>query len=314
LVWAGLAPATGRVSVGTARALSWTMSLLSAPAGLESGGVTLLPLDLAWPGMTGRRIASPTWKSSVNCCDRICHLIWSTMPTLGCWRARMPAGAWSWPPELAVTATDATPRVRPGGSPAPVISESMQAVAHAWSQRGPATRLSDVFVAATGATDVTDLLAGLMRGRYDLSADSAPLVFSVASEEDRVALELVRRAGRELGQMAIGVSRQIGITNLPFEVVLSGGFYNGSAQIQESMAETIQAVAPGAHLVRLTAPPVVGGVLLGMEQVGLQPSAVRGPLIESTSRLLRSTPSEAVMGPEAGPHLRAALHRLPGHA
>jgi hypothetical protein len=43
--------------------------------------------------------------------------------------------------------------------------------------------------------------------------------------------------------------------------------------------------------VRLTAPPVVGGVLLGMEQVGIRTAAVRQRLNESAKRLvgLRST-------------------------
>jgi N-acetylglucosamine kinase-like BadF-type ATPase len=164
----------------------------------------------------------------------------------------------------------------------------VQAVAKAWSQRGPATRLSDTFVAAAGATDVTDLLAGLMRERYFLGAESAHLVFEAASERDQVALELVRRAGHELGKLAIGVWHQIGKPTVPFDVVLSGSLYNGSPLIQSVMAETIHAAMPQARLVRLEAPPVVGAVLLGMEQVGLQPAALRETLISSTNRLLET--------------------------
>jgi hypothetical protein len=41
--------------------------------------------------------------------------------------------------------------------------------------------------------------------------------------------------------------------------------------------------------VRLTAPPVVGGVLLGMEQVSLNGRAFRGRLIETTKVLLNSS-------------------------
>jgi N-acetylglucosamine kinase-like BadF-type ATPase len=170
-----------------------------------------------------------------------------------------------------------------------LVEWAKQAVACAWSQRGPASRLSDAFLAATGASDVTDLLAGLMRGRYTLEAGSAPLVFSVAAGGDPVAVELVRRAGRELGKLALGVSRQIGVTHLPFDVVLSGSFFNGSPLIQESMASTIHAVAPQARLVRLEAPPVVGAVLLGMEQVGLGTSALREILIASTNSLLKAS-------------------------
>lgn len=159
---------------------------------------------------------------------------------------------------------------------------AVQAVAAAWSLRGPATRLSEALVSASGAADVADLLAGLMRERYALTADSVLRVFAVAAEDDPVAQELVRRAGRELGSLAVGVSRQLGLTDQSFNVVLSGSFYNGSPLIQETMGETIRAVAPGAKLVRLAAPPVVGGVLLAMEQVGIDPAARRQTLIEST--------------------------------
>jgi N-acetylglucosamine kinase-like BadF-type ATPase len=170
-----------------------------------------------------------------------------------------------------------------------LVEWAVQAIAQDWSLRGSPTRLSDRFVAATGASDVADLLAGLMRGRYVLWASSAPIIFSVAAEGDDVALDLVRRAGRELGNLAVGVSRQIGITDLAFDVVLSGSFYNGSPLIQETMADTILAVAPKARLVRLQALPVVGAVLLGMEQVGLQAPDLRETLTASTRALVKES-------------------------
>lgn len=163
---------------------------------------------------------------------------------------------------------------------------AVQAVARAWSLRGPATRLSGDFVEATGAADVTDLLAGLMRQRYTLSADSAPIVFDAASDGDSVALELVRRAGCELGQLAIGVSRQLGLTDMPYDVVLSGSLFKGSSLIQESVEETIHTIAPQARVLRLEAPPVVGAVLFGMERAGMQPAAVRERLIATANELL----------------------------
>jgi N-acetylglucosamine kinase-like BadF-type ATPase len=168
-----------------------------------------------------------------------------------------------------------------------LVEWAVQAVARAWSQRGPATRLSDALVTATGASDVPDLLAGLMRERYVLWAGSAPIVFSVAAEGDPVALELVRRAGRELGDLAIGVGRQIGVTDIPFDIVLCGSFFNGSPLIQESMAATIHSIAPQARLLRLEAPPVVGATLLSMEQAGIKTSTLRETLIASTGEFLK---------------------------
>jgi N-acetylglucosamine kinase-like BadF-type ATPase len=170
-----------------------------------------------------------------------------------------------------------------GGSE--LVGKALQAVAAEWTRRGPATRLTPVLVEWAGASSLADLLEGLSQARYRLSAAAAPLIFRVAAEGDPVAQELIVWAGRELGGLAIGVIRQLGFEALTFDTVLAGSFYNGSSRLIEVMGETIHAVAPGAHLVRLTVPPVAGGVLLGMEQAGLDLAPVRERLIQSTQSL-----------------------------
>jgi N-acetylglucosamine kinase-like BadF-type ATPase len=177
------------------------------------------------------------------------------------------------------------------GGAAELVRRAMQDVSKAWSRRGPATRLGEAFIALTGATDLTDLLEGLALERYHLTAAAAPLIFQVAAEGDAVAQEAIRWSGRELGNLAVGVIRQLGFEGLDFEVVLAGSLYDGGPLLTEPLRATIHATAPGARLVRLTAPPVVGGVLLGMEQVGIRTAAVRQRLNESAKRLvgLRST-------------------------
>jgi N-acetylglucosamine kinase-like BadF-type ATPase len=172
-----------------------------------------------------------------------------------------------------------------GGS-GELVGRAVQVVSLAWSKRGPATRLTEAFIERTGASDVMDLLEGLALERYRLSAAAAPLVFQVAAEGDAVARETIRWAGRELGNLANGIIRQLGLETLDFEVVLAGSMYNGGPMLIDAMRETIHEAAPGARLVRLTAPPVVGGVLLGMEQVGLEYTGVRQTLIETTSVML----------------------------
>jgi N-acetylglucosamine kinase-like BadF-type ATPase len=171
-----------------------------------------------------------------------------------------------------------------GGSD--LIRKAVETVWHAWTKRGPETRLTQKFLDHTGARDALELIEGLSRGRFHLGAGQAPLVFEVANEGDPVALECIRWIGRELGGLATGVIRQLGFETLNFEVVLTGSLYKGSPLIEANLRETIHAVAPGAELVPLNAPPVVGGVLLGMEQVGLNDTGVRQRLIESTAQML----------------------------
>lgn len=182
--------------------------------------------------------------------------------------------------------TGGGPRLGEYGGASELVTKAVQAVAMAWTQRGPATRLTEAFIDLTGATDVVDLLEGLSLERYRLTAAAAPVVFRVAAERDEVAQEVIHWAGRELGSLAIGVIRQLGFEQLDFEVVLIGGLFKGSPTLIETMATTIHAVAPEARLVRLTAPPVVGGVLLGMEQAGVEYGSIRQALIDTTNAIL----------------------------
>ena len=108
----------------------------------------------------------------------------------------------------------------------------------------------------------------------------------VAQVGDAVAVETVRWAGEELGSLVVGVARQLGFERRSFEVVLVGSLYNGGPLLLEPMTATIHAVAPGAHLVRLAAPPAVGATLLGMQAAGLNAQALRPHLIASTRALL----------------------------
>ena len=77
----------------------------------------------------------------------------------------------------------------------------------------------------------------------------------------------MRWAGDQLGQMACGVIRQVGLQNESFEVVQIGRLYDGHPLISDQMRQTIQQTALRAKILRLDVPPVVGGVLLGMEAV-----------------------------------------------
>jgi N-acetylglucosamine kinase-like BadF-type ATPase len=171
------------------------------------------------------------------------------------------------------------------GGASEIVAKAVQAVSLAWTKRGPETALSQALVGAAGAIDVADLLAGMVRERYEMSPAMAPLVFEVAGAGDVVAQGIVRWAGRELGNLAVGVIRQLEIEQLAFDVVLSGSIYKGGPVLSDEMARTIQSVAPGARLVRLAVPPVVGGVLLGMMEGGLDTGVLR-PVLSATTREL----------------------------
>lgn len=168
-----------------------------------------------------------------------------------------------------------------------LVLKAIQAVALEWTRRGPATRLSLALVEYAGLGSVTELLEELTMGRLRIKPAAAPLVFRVAAEGDSVAQELVRWAGRELGDQAVGIIRQLEFEQLDFELVMGGSFFKGSPVVAEELGKVVHRVAPGACLVRLDAPPVVGGVMLGMDVVGAHHPAARLRLIETFKHLQR---------------------------
>jgi N-acetylglucosamine kinase-like BadF-type ATPase len=159
-----------------------------------------------------------------------------------------------------------------------LVPEAIRAISRAFTHRGPATSLTDAFVHYAGADGVEDLLEGVCVDRYDVRTDAAPLIFEAADAGDEVALDLVRWAGRELGSLATGVARQLGLEDAAFEVVQVGSLFDASPLLGETMLTEIHRAAPGAQLTRLQIPPVVGGVLLGMEAGGLDVRSLRDSL------------------------------------
>ena len=143
---------------------------------------------------------------------------------------------------------------------------AVQLVAYEWTQRGPATKLTPTLMRYLGATNVIDMLHGLASGRLEIDAAAAPLIFEVAAQGDAVAIDLIHWAGRELGELAKAVIRQLHFEALEFDVVLLGSMFNGGPTLIDPLRESIAELAPCARLVRLQTLPVVGAVLLGMEQ------------------------------------------------
>ena len=150
-----------------------------------------------------------------------------------------------------------------------LLHRSMQLIGYAWSKRGPMTALADAIVKYIGAKDLEDLMRGYTTYEFEIGAEAAPIVFRVAEEGDPVAQELIHWAGCELGEMANAVIRQLEFENLAFDVVMTGSMFEGGARLIKPMRETIHKLAPKARLVRLTAPPVLGAAMLGMEAGGV---------------------------------------------
>ena len=174
------------------------------------------------------------------------------------------------------------------GGASDLVHAAIRAVAYEWSRRGPATRLSAEFLRLTGARDLTELLEGITLGRYahSRSAELAPLVFLVAEKGDAAARDIITWLGEELGESILAVVRQIDIASQEFEVVMIGGLFKGGPLLIEPMMRRVHSQAPGACFSRMHAPPVAGGVMLGMQQAGMDFRPIRERLLEEARLLM----------------------------
>jgi N-acetylglucosamine kinase-like BadF-type ATPase len=172
-----------------------------------------------------------------------------------------------------------------------LVQQALDSIAYEWTRRGPHTELTTEFLRMTGASDIPALIEGIELGQYFISSDYAPVVHRVAVQGDQVALAIIDWAGKELGYTAQAVIRQLNIGSLQFEVVLVGSVYDMGEMLISPMRQVIHVESPLAQLVRLSAPPVVGGILLAMEQVEMDSQPIRKHLIRSTGTLIKEQES-----------------------
>jgi N-acetylglucosamine kinase-like BadF-type ATPase len=142
--------------------------------------------------------------------------------------------------------------------------------------RGPWTTLTKLLPGWFGLPTALALVEALFCGRIDQRRvlEVVPLVFAEADAGDEVAAELVARQVDEIVAWAGAAIRRLDLTGRDVEVVLGGGLFHGEAPaFLEQIRAGIVGIAPAARLTQLTAPPVVGAALLGLDRLGAGPGA-----------------------------------------
>lgn len=136
--------------------------------------------------------------------------------------------------------------------------------------RGPRTSLERLVPAHFGLKRPYVLVEALYTERVPQSRipELAPLVFRAAGEGDAVARSIVDRLADELVDWACAVIRRLRLARLDPDVVLAGGvFQTEEPGFYARLGQGIHAVAPGARLVRLSQPPVLGALLLALDRL-----------------------------------------------
>lgn len=168
-----------------------------------------------------------------------------------------------------------------------IVFRARQFVNYAWTRRIPPTKLTEILLEATGARDEMDLMEGLSNNYYHLYPYLAIQVVNAAHEGDEAAREVVRWSGEELGWLAVSVARQVEMEDEEVEIIQSGSVFEAGPILTDPMRDLVRKHCPRANLIRLDGPPVVGPVILGMEQAGFDGYAVRENMVQCAKELVR---------------------------
>ncbi len=159
------------------------------------------------------------------------------------------------------------------------------AVTHAWTGRGPKTRITPMLMAYCKVETEFALIEGLATDQLQLPASLAQEIIRLAHEGDRVAIEIVTTSAQELAINVNAVIRQLDFQDQAFDLVLFGGIFNAGMIYLDPFLHTVRTFAPGINVISLHQPPVIGAVLLAGETAGIQPHQIRSRVIDSFNKL-----------------------------
>lgn len=141
--------------------------------------------------------------------------------------------------------------------------------ARAADGRGPATAFQTMVPASFGLTSMEQVILRFHAGQLtdEMAAQLAPLVFQAAQAGDQIAVSLVERQADEIVAFATAAMRRLRVGRCP--VVLGGGVVGAKnplllAAIGRRLAEQ----APGAEMIVVTQPPIIGAALLAFDALG----------------------------------------------
>jgi N-acetylglucosamine kinase-like BadF-type ATPase len=173
---------------------------------------------------------------------------------------------------------------------------ALGAAVRARDGRGPRTILADRVPRHFGLTRPADVARRLYEARVDARRleDVAPIVFGAAGDGDAVARQIVDRLADELAVMAIAIARRLHVTRRDVEIVLTGGVFNAEdPEFYGRLTDRVAAALPRARLRRLTAPPVFGSALLGLDMLG---SSTRNAFNRLSNAMLAGKPATTDLG------------------
>ncbi|MGW7420431.1 N-acetylglucosamine kinase [Streptomyces sp. NPDC054813] len=152
-----------------------------------------------------------------------------------------------------------------------LAEEALWHAARAEDGRGGPTALVDTLPAHFGLTSMYALIEALHleHVEYGRRHELTPVLFATAADGDPIARSVVDRLAQEVATMATVALTRLDLLDELTPVLLGGGVLTGGhPQLDDGVRELLAARAPKAVPRVVTARPVLGAALLGLDVVG----------------------------------------------
>ncbi|WP_030814012.1 N-acetylglucosamine kinase [Streptomyces sp. NRRL F-2799] len=158
-----------------------------------------------------------------------------------------------------------------------LAEEALWHAARAEDGRGGPTELSRTLPAHFGLPSTGALVESFHLGRLapERRHELTPVLFSTAAGGDPVARSLVDRLAEEVTLMAKVALTRLDLLTEPTPVLLGGSVLAAAhPQLDQGIRSRLTAQAPLAEVQLVTAPPILGAALLGLDHLGATPEAL----------------------------------------
>jgi N-acetylglucosamine kinase-like BadF-type ATPase len=157
-----------------------------------------------------------------------------------------------------------------------LAEEALWYAARAEDGRGGPTALATALPAHFGLPSMYALIAALHletipgARKYELT----PVLFATSDAGDPVARSLLDRQAEEIVTLAVVALGRLGLLEEEADVVLGGGVMAArNPYLMDALTTRLKVRAPKARPHVVTAPPVLGAALLGLDRIGAPPAA-----------------------------------------
>jgi len=144
------------------------------------------------------------------------------------------------------------------GSAFEIGRRAVSAVAHSRDMDAPVTVMAEMISAALDCPDWDDLMLRIMKNPDDVFPKLFPVVAEAANSEDSAAKEIMFASAIGLGNLAMIVTRRLGMKDQEFPLVKCGGVFGHCLMLDSLLDSVLVSGALRAKISRLEISPAIG--------------------------------------------------------